>query len=154
MENIQKKVRQHGIGLLELMLSLTIIAILLIAATRYYQSAQTSRQIQVAMESVQSVYAATQQYYNDYGTVPTLELLKKSAMLPNNFNDFANPWGGGISDDKTTGCIGFGLKFLTNVPKEACSNIKNKVTSNYPDSNITITCADSVGDMTVCYPSP
>jgi len=147
------KIKQYGIGLLELMLSLTIIAILLVAATRYYQSTQTSRQIEIAMDSIQAVYAATQQYYNDNGSAPkTLQDLKNNAMLPSNFDTFANPWGGKVtaSNPSQNELL---LTFQTTVPAGACNNIQTKIQANYSPTDVQVTkCPQTdIGDMSICY---
>ena len=44
-----RKKREEGFGLLELMLSMVVVALLLIMATRYYQSARTSARVNSAI---------------------------------------------------------------------------------------------------------
>ncbi|MFN7097282.1 MAG: type II secretion system protein [Gammaproteobacteria bacterium] len=93
--------RQKGIGLLELMLSLAIIAILLIMATRYYQSASNSNNMNNAVDMVNAVRAGVKSYLSsnigsaDY---PTITALQQNGYLPQAYSapSTANPWGGPI----------------------------------------------------------
>ena len=50
--------KEKGIGLLELMLSLAIIAVLLIMATRYYQSTRRSSQLNQIVQTTNAYIAA------------------------------------------------------------------------------------------------
>lgn len=93
-----------AIGLLELMLSLAIIAVLLIMATRYYSSASSSQKIQAGVDQVNAVKSAMQNYANagmnsEY-TSATIGSLVQAGYLPSNFLSSASastaisPWGG------------------------------------------------------------
>ncbi len=92
---------EKGIGLLELMLSLAIIALLLVMATRYYSSAHGSQQLNAAVEAYHAIYAAAETYEaNDPAGTPHLVQLVKENLLPQVFGgtgSLANPWGGGIN---------------------------------------------------------
>lgn len=50
--------KQKGIGLLELMLSLAIIAVILVMATRYFQSTSQNQKVNQATSDVQAILAA------------------------------------------------------------------------------------------------
>ena len=65
MITLRRQQRQRGIGLLELMLSLAIIAILLIMATRYYQSASLQNKINACVDMFAGVQGAVQSYRVD-----------------------------------------------------------------------------------------
>lgn len=52
--------KQFGIGLLELMLSLSIIAVLLVMATRYYMSAATNSRVNQTADAVMGLAAAAE----------------------------------------------------------------------------------------------
>jgi type II secretory pathway pseudopilin PulG len=119
-----------GISLLELMLSLTIITIFLISATRYYQTTQTTRKINNAVQSLQAIYAAKEKYATDNSTTPTIANLIANSLLPSNFTVFANPWGGAAGDFSDS-IVGTKLQVVfKNVPTNACNNIKSKIDTN------------------------
>lgn len=96
-------VKQAGIGLLELMLSLAIIAVLLVMATRYYESAQLGEQVNNFVGIVQAMRAAAAQYsagQGNYGTL-TFQTLVNAGLVPqslavNNGNG-VGPWGDNLS---------------------------------------------------------
>ena len=54
-----KVIRQAGIGLLELMLSLTVIAVLLVVVLQWYPKLERSRKVHATVEMVQLAQAAT-----------------------------------------------------------------------------------------------
>ena len=58
--------RQLGIGLLELMLSLAIIAILLVMATRYYLTASQSSDVNEVISNIQGVTGCFAKWRQDY----------------------------------------------------------------------------------------
>ena len=121
-----------GIGLLELMLALAIIAALLITATRYYQIASDARKVSEAVEIVQAMYSAGEQWKQTRGDfIPQENVLTEFVvdnLIPSDFvNPHVNPWGGAIvavADSATQ------LKLtLTNVSYAACMNLLQKVRS-------------------------
>ncbi len=100
--NLQTQVKQRGIGLLELMLSLAIIALLLVMATRYYSAAHGSEQLNAAVEALHAIYAAAETYEanNPGGGLSSLQTLVDDNLLPQVFGNsgqLANPWGGTIT---------------------------------------------------------
>lgn len=137
-----------GIGLLELMLSLSIIAVLLIMATRYYGTTRTSQQVATATENIQALYSADQIYKLDHqGNHGTISQLIASKLLPANFESFANPWG--TIESKTAGTATF-----ENVPSTACTNIKDKIINTIQEfTNEKITCpSGDTKNMTITLP--
>ena len=50
--------KQRGISLLEVLLSLSVIAIILVMATRYYRSAQQSQQVSNAVSMISGIVTA------------------------------------------------------------------------------------------------
>lgn len=99
----QGKKFQIGIGLLELMLSLAIIAILLVAATRYYQTTVSSQRVNAGARMVATVTAAVDSWYDIFktysspeNTISTENLIKIN-LLPSDFAaPTANPWRGAV----------------------------------------------------------
>lgn len=123
---------QRGIGLLELMLSLAIIAILLVMATRYFASARQGQEVASAISLIQAVSAASQSYFVANGNAFTglsASALKTQNYLPANTN-LVNPWGGtvtvagGDSSNPTAVTI-----TLTNVPGAACTQLAGALKS-------------------------
>lgn len=143
----------QGIGLLELMLSLTVIAILLIAATRYYQSTQTARQVQETIETTQLIYIAAERSMENYGSycpkndsrcgsigADIISVYIDKGLLPTNFKDNKSAWGGNITAVTTTN--GYEVTFAGSgaggVPLNACNNVIDKLTNKFfalPTSN-------------------
>lgn len=133
--------KQKGIGLLELMLSLAIIAILLIMATRYYQSASNSQAISSAIDMVNAVKSGVKNYMTsntNSATYPDIKTLVTDGYLPQSYNNpsSANPWSGEICIDsgKATGCSGTAPSagplysvFLDGVPSSICTELQNRL---------------------------
>jgi len=136
------KIKNKGIGLLELMLSLAIIAILLIMAIRYYQSANLSQQMSSATDMFNAVRSAMKNFYNDNAgnsggqSQASINSLIASGYLPPSFG--VNPWGGsvGLSSDAASCTLGslitpgptYGV-CMNNVPTAACGQLKIKLDS-------------------------
>lgn len=119
---ILKRIR--GIGLLELMLSLAIIAILLIMATRYYQSASASQKLSQAVDMYAAIKGAANNYYNSQSQsgqyADTIAELVMAGYLPPSYldNDVASsggkstissPWNSAISVGGSGGQITVGM---------------------------------------------
>lgn len=96
--------KNAAITLLELMLSLAVIAILLIAAMRYFESTRSSQRVndgirtmQTAMQAADNWYATFKSYTSPTapgGTITVAELIKMNIVPA----DFAtNPWGGAVT---------------------------------------------------------
>jgi Tfp pilus assembly protein PilV len=94
-----------GIGLLELMLSLAIIAVLLLAATQYFKTVDTSRRVDTAIKMLQQTISAAEDYKmssssNDYSGI-SMDVLAKRGLI-NFASANTNPWGGNITVSATT----------------------------------------------------
>lgn len=118
--------KQNGIGLLELMLALAIIAMMMVAASRYYQSTQVARRVQAVVESVQALYSANERWVQDgHDTAGTLDNFKTNGYLPEDFAVTANPWGGKIELEALDAVY---LKAtFTQVPSGDCNNVVSKL---------------------------
>src|SRR5579871_2442203 len=115
---------QQGISLLELMLSLSIIALILVLATRYYLNTRTSQQVNEAAEMITSVYSAGEvwmQSANQLNDDMMHEFLNNGSVPKDFANPKINPWGGDI---ETATISPSQLKIiLKNVPVDACRNL-------------------------------
>lgn len=127
--------KPSGIGLLELMLSLAIIAILLIMATRYYQSTSQSQKVNQAAGDIQAILAAAANYNaGNPGGVFTISKLISSGYLPSSMGSSAanaNPWGGAYTAVNTAGNPTQVTITLTLIPTTACNALDSLMTSNY-----------------------
>ncbi len=113
-----------GIGLLELMLALAIISVLLVAATRYFASTDSSRKVNDAANMLQAVINASEDVRtsdNNYAAITSIDILQKRGLVPESWTGGSkpNPWGGGIEVD---GKAGTSITMtLTNVSEKDCT---------------------------------
>ena len=108
---LNSKYRQRGIGLLELMLSLAIISLLLIMATRYYSTTKRSKEIAEAVSLIQTIRAGAQNYIGPSGYVKEDDVITKlinAGLLPKSITDkaTASPWGTAMTASTTAGATG------------------------------------------------
>ena len=125
--------KQNGIGLLELMLALAIIAMMMVAASKYYQSTQTARRVQVVVESAQAVYSAGERYQLDAGDFTDAEDLNTKftnmGYLSGSFLSSANPWSSSTTANTIKASGTKKVVFtLAAIPIWACNNIAAKLT--------------------------
>ncbi len=123
--------KQQGIGLLELMLSLAIIAVLLIMATRYYQSARNSQQVNDAISLTNAIAGASQSWVlgqNNFSSI-SFDELKKQGLIPSSIADNyknATPWHTELdlapSKDGSQVIITFNA-----IPATACNSLSTKL---------------------------
>jgi len=129
MLSLNIKSKQRGISLLEVMLSLAIIAIILVMAVRYYRTAQQSQQVSNAISMMNGIVAAQTQYAianaNQYALSMT-DLIKGGYYPGNPASPVApnNPWGQPISLAK--GSAGFQVVF-PGVPSTTCTALDNVI---------------------------
>ena len=110
---MKKITKQLGISLLEVMLSLSIIAIILVMATKYFFVANRSDKINTVRQQIGEVIAAIESWKSEHPTYsdsPTLTIgtlsqqgfLAKTNLMSNSGTANAtlnNPWGYRISID-------------------------------------------------------
>lgn len=130
MNFIHKRKQQRGIGLLELMLSLAIIAILLVMATRYFLVASMNEKINTTISTIGGMQGAVTCWRNSRGDLAdaTLKNMDSIGCLPaqlwvENTETVVNPWGTAMA--WTPSATGITIDF-TNVPGKACKNLKMK----------------------------
>ncbi len=123
----QNPSKQQGISVLEVMLSLGIIAIILVMATRYYRSASISTQVSNGLSVLHCIVAAETNYglanSNSYTT--DISALIAGNYLPKNLSQ--DPWGGTISLAALPG-QGIAITFPS-VPLPVCNNLMKVVQS-------------------------
>lgn len=149
--------RQRGIGLLELMLSLSIIAILLVMATRYFMAANESQKLNNAISQVSGIAGGMANYdiaNPGYKNLTGIKELVEGHYVPaslggNNTNGKgANPWAGDLNLTVTP--PGFKVE-VTNVPTDGTSpnTTCDKLANMVDASNAFATC--SGGNVTITY---
>ena len=85
--------KQRGISLLEVMLSLAIIAIILVMATRYFGIASRSSKLNTATSMVNEIRQGVEQYHNNQGIYPvSLTDLKNSGFITQQTATGETPW--------------------------------------------------------------
>lgn len=127
--------KQRGIGLLELMLSLAIIAILLVMATRYYVITSRSQQANQAVEFVNAMISAARNYSaggNFNGIDSAGDALIKMGLVSKGDQNkdgtgVINGWGNPVTF--TVGTNGGSLTISMTVPTFACVSLNQKLAS-------------------------
>ena len=125
LNSINLRLKQRGIGLLELMLSLAIISILLVMATRYYKAARQAQQVNDAISLVQAIAGATANWVigeDGYSSLQSIDTLVNQGYLPTGSQ--RDPWQG------KTEVIGAGNTVkvtLGDVPYAACLSLQKKI---------------------------
>lgn len=139
--NLMRTFKNKGIGLLELMLSLAIIAILLIMATRYYQSASSSQKVSQAVDMFAALKSAAQNYHNSQGQTgdyaSKVGQLVVAGYLPASYLDggpsaptsaspsaVSSPWGTAIG---VSGANGQATITMAIPDAQPCTQVQNKL---------------------------
>ena len=157
-----------GISLLELMLSLAIIAILLIMATRYYQSANENNKRNQAVEMFAAVNGAVQTWRVDQigsmaasatggeeetttSSLPSISDLVSQGYLPPSYGDGTKvaPWGGDIEIKEESSSAGKYDIGMTEIP--SCEAVCNRVSSTIATDTGTSAATCSTNTCTATY---
>ena len=124
------KQNQCGIGLLELMLSVAIIALILMMGLRYYYVVRNTERVSNALSMIRSVHDAAAQYAQgqpNYLGV-SMTVLNQAGLLPQDIKlgSGTNPWSGDITVTPTAvgGLANSSISIaLTAVPVAACESM-------------------------------
>ena len=139
-------IKQQGISLLEVMLSLSIIAIILVMATRYFFTASESQRINQAKAQVTAILAASTTYGHNKGgfaAVSTKSLVDDGYLDKNNpsidaAGVFSNPWHNPITVTAAAGNLNASID--TDVDTQAaCDGLK----ASFPGGTCTAGAAGS-----------
>lgn len=133
---LKKFSKQRGISLLEVMLSLAIIAIILVMATRYFFVANQNSKVNAAQVEISSVIQGIEHWKlqnADFSTL-TLSSLFAGRFIPktayvNADEELFNPWAAQITLDTTTDTSNPAIK--TTFPSSA---ICNAIKARFPGS--------------------
>lgn len=115
-----------GIGLLELMLALVIIAVLLLMSVRYFEQASEAKKVADSVKIIHTLIDASFKWVegqNDFTGFGGVSDLVNAGILSSDWNTKRDPWGGNISiiednNDKNKISI-----ILDGVPIESCRAI-------------------------------
>lgn len=129
--------KNKAITLLELMLSLAIIAIILVMATRYYDIVHSSEQTGDASAMIQAIRAGSQRWLlsNENFTGISVPAMQNLNLLPTTFG--TNPWGGTIKVDPAPNDTSKIQINLTNIPAAACENLSARFSTTAISVNCT-----------------
>lgn len=149
-----KQFKQAGISLLEVLLSLSIIAIILVMATRYFFVANNSNKINTARQQVGAVVAAVNAWKDKNPTYQpqtgeTLEIAtlyndgflahSSSLVTDGGAPELYNPWGYQITVSAVSGTS---AQLTTTLPNnQDCKMLNN----SYPDA----VCSDKQFTLTI-----
>jgi Tfp pilus assembly protein PilE len=149
-----------GISLLEVMLSLAIIAIILVMATRYFTITMHSEQGNEGVRTLQTVMKGSDDWFWTYKTYQSstnnpdisITALANLGLVPKNFTEpNANPWGGTIEVTPTS-ATEVSIT-LTNLNLASCQNLVATMQNNGAKTAICATAAHSgVASFDMNYP--
>lgn len=117
--------KQVGIGLLELTLSLVVISILLIGATRYYQNTQNAQQVNETVNVLQTVLTGAENWkwmYKSYNDISITHLVE-TGLVPKDFEEEkATPWGSITVESQGEDQVKL---TVTNIPEKPCKDLSD-----------------------------
>lgn len=130
---------QQGATLLEIMLVLSIIALIILMSVRYYQATTNASQTQQALELIQAITASADNlalgssggYSN--ATASNITSLAGSSVL-------ISPWGGTVSIAGQT-ATAYQIT-IPHAPTAVCTNVTNKLKTNTKYTNLN--CDDNL----------
>lgn len=141
MEKIKFNLKQKGISLLEVMLSLAIIAIILVMATRYYGIASLSNKLNTGSSQASEIKAGLAQYYTNHGNYnANLADLLNENLITKETGSGQNPFGGTLSLDRNSHVL-----TISGLPDaQTCINLASRVNGTcVPPSTVQVNVATS-----------
>jgi len=125
---IQRFRQQRGISLLEVMLSLAIIAIILVMAARYFGLASNTSKLNQATNQINEIIQGLAQWQNNEGNYAgaSLQSLYTQGFITQQTGKGtgANSWGGNITLEANTNTATIAF---TGIPNSACLNLRNRM---------------------------
>ena len=151
---LKMKKRQTGFGLLELMLSMVIVALLLIMATRYYQSARSNARVNQAIGLIGSIVSAANGVSLANGNYSTISDSTLIPYLSPNFvsgtgknQTIQDPWGNTVTVT-SNGATNFTIA-LASIPTDDCTKLSNALGQNNKSMAVTATCDGSANTISI-----
>ncbi|KPJ67973.1 MAG: hypothetical protein AMJ43_00720 [Coxiella sp. DG_40] len=147
--------KHSGIGLLELMLSLAIIASILLMATRYFIQANAANKVTETTQIIGTLVNASFKWLEAEPNFENLDLdkLVDAKLLPEDWRNKKDPWGQLIKISHYAGSKDFQSIEVTipGAPKTACENINDILSKQGMIAEQV--CTDSSGYAGI-YPAP
>lgn len=143
---------QRGVGLLELLLAIAIIAVIIVTANRYYQSTSTAQKTNKAVSMIGDIYGAAHDYAKRFDYDPSklsvAELISAN-LLSKQFEN--SPWGGSLTVGKSSKDAKYFDIRMDQIPGAACEEIKSRIELTFSDyEHEAAVCSGST--LTVTYP--
>lgn len=142
--------KQAGIGLLEIMLVLALIAIILVLVTSYYQVANRTRLVNSGYQDLQVVTTACHSWWNDHSKnfkdLTTIDTLIEKGYLNKEYKK--NPWGGEVSVKGIS--IEQAQIRMTNVEPKACYALALRFGIEKGDICAFMNINSRTVDLTIC----
>lgn len=135
-----------GVTLLEIMLVLAIAAMVIVMSIRYYQSATSSQQANMAIEQIQAIMSAVDGVSQGSGSYSSISNAQISTLLP--ATGLTTPWGPAITVSGTS--TSTYTVSLPSVPQQICPLIEGKLNANQHLST-TDSCGTSPTSVTYTY---
>lgn len=136
--------RSRGIGLLELMLTLLVLAAILFSATRYYKITQENLRVEQAVTMVSNTITAAHQWSESVTdtTGLTLQTLINAGLVPPSYAK-GNPWGGKF----LVSWVNYLLTLRVNgIPRqESCVSLREKMQNYFNPNHLNPECVRTGG---------
>jgi len=157
----QSKSKQKGIGLLELMLALGIIALLLVMATRYYNQTRRAEMVNDASRVAAFTLAGAKNWKGgrfDYNELTSYAVLNDSGLAPDGIQVTNGTTG---SLPKWQGCTGeidiawdssenkVRLEF-SNISQQICRGLKARMNESADPTLENSDCSATAGSSNTC----
>lgn len=141
------KKNQRGISLLEVMLSLAIIAIILVMATRYFGIAMRGSKVNQAVSEVGEIQQGFIRYQSDKGnlTGATLTVLSNDGYITARTAGGTNPWGGNYTPTTTANPPTLAI---TGIPNPDCQNLGDKFNVTCTGGTVTVNLLGGANSVT------
>lgn len=115
--------RKQGVGLLEILLVLVMVALIIVMATRYYQQAQDDLKVTQAIQKIRKITEASFDWVKGQNDFTGLTNDSLKSYLTD--YDFVSPWGGIIQISSNPAANRVIVITLFNATEVACKNIND-----------------------------
>jgi prepilin-type N-terminal cleavage/methylation domain-containing protein len=138
------KCKYLGFSLVEILLAMTVVAIIILAAGRYYTVTRENARISATISMIDNIVHANLAWREGQpGNVPTFTELTNAGLLPQNYSPTAyDPWRGVIDLAGSSTVITITLH---KIPPAACSELVLKISTTSGTAGISTLCTNDGG---------